>query len=451
MRATAISNRSSSLLRTGDPIAASITPPGRSSIAGIRVSGREVVDRLQILLGKELPDHTLVIGALEGIDTVTAVAYHAPRSYTGEDVVELFCHGNPLVVRLILSRLYSAGFRPAEPGEFSIRAVLHGKMDLLQAEGVAMVIDAGEESTLAQASRTLEGKFSHEIRALREMVVDLLGEVQAVIEFPEDDLPLNRQSLIRTMEVVLQKAQNLLASSRNLNAKPGITITIAGPPNVGKSTLFNALLGWERAIVHTEPGTTRDHLEENLEIRGVPVTLQDTAGVREALDTVEGEGVRRTKNLLEGSDAVLFVVDSTVWTPETEALWESLLPSKKLLIWNKVDLSAPPESVAGISLAASALQRIGIEAVQEKISSWIEDLVETWSQYTYALNQRQKQALETFVARLNDAIEGVDSNRGEEEIAFLIQEGVDPLSALLGEITPDEVFQRVFSTFCIGK
>ena len=447
----ATSRRSSSLLSVDDPIVAPITPPGLSSVAGLRLSGTDTLPVIEEVLGRELEDRRATKVTLQDIDTVVAVAYRAPHSYTGEDVVEIFCHGNPLIVRMAMKRFEEKGFRLAHPGEFTFRAVVHGKMDLLQAEAVRMIIHSDSPVTVEQACRSLTGLFSREVGELRTALIELMGRLQAVIEFPEDNLTVDGEELAGRLREAGERASRLLESSRRLTDDDTITVAILGPPNVGKSTLFNALLGEDRAIVTTRPGTTRDEISETILLEGIRMSLVDTAGLRETEDPAERQGVERARRAVERAQALIYVVDGTSWNDSTRNEWEEFKGKHRLLVWNKADLEESSTPMPRPTVTVSALTGRNVNKVLEQLTSWVEEMTAAWAESTYVINERQRGALTDFVRHVKRATKAVEEGKGEEEVEYFLREGVDGLQNLLGEITPDDVMDYIFGSFCLGK
>jgi len=390
------------------------------------------------------------------LDEGVLIYYKAPRSYTGEDMVELNLHGNPAILKRAVELFVKAGARLAEPGEFTKRAFLSGKLDLTQAEAVAELISAKTELARRVALKQLKGELSKLVKPLREKLLTLSAYLEAEIEFAEEDLPtLSREEVLKMVREVLKGVRELLKTARTGKAlREGIKLAIVGRPNVGKSSLFNALLKEERAIVTEIAGTTRDYIEETLQIKGVPVKLVDTAGIRETEDPVERIGVERSKKKLEEADLVLFVVDlSSPLTEEDLKIYELVKEKEHLVVANKADLpqraeleKIPTENI----IKVSALTGEGLEELSERILSkagvQLQDSVNVY------VSLRHEELLKKAEAALERLEKLYKEGEPSPEIAMLeVREASDYLGEILGEITTEELLGKIFSTFCIGK
>ena len=334
-----------------DIIAAIATPPGEGGIGVVRISGAgaiELAERMfQRKSQKPLQSHRVYLGTIvdpdagEALDRALLIPFRAPHSYTGEDVAELHCHGSPYLLRRVLALACRLGARHAEPGEFTLRAFLNGKLDLAQAEAVADLIRARSDAQLRSALALHEGRLSKHVQQLSDALLGVIASVEAHIDFSEEIGELDPQTLAPAIEGLIQQLDTLLQGARaGRILREGARVAIVGRPNVGKSSLLNALLGEERAIVTNIPGTTRDTIEESLQIGGVPIVVLDTAGLRESADVVEQIGIERARRAAEQADVILFVYDLSA--PDEEAdrrLLQSLPPeTPKVLVGNKVDL-----------------------------------------------------------------------------------------------------------------
>ncbi|MGC8853155.1 MAG: tRNA uridine-5-carboxymethylaminomethyl(34) synthesis GTPase MnmE [Hydrogenobacter sp.] len=334
------------MIRQREPIIAIATPYGESAIGILRMSGGglwEKVEKHVQLKGKLKPRYAHFFRLIDGeevLDEGILIYYKAPHSYTGEDMVEMFLHGNPLILKRALEVFLKEGIRLAEPGEFTKRAFLNGKLDITQAEAVADLISAKTDLARQVALRQLQGGLSEHINPLRERLTELLAYVEADIEFAEQDIPtIEKEELIELLTLIIESIKNLLSTVKAGEfIRRGINLAIAGKPNVGKSSLFNVLLGKERAIVTHIPGTTRDFLQEQMHLEGIPINLIDTAGIRQTKDEVEAIGIKRSLSALESADLVLFVVDAS--KPLEEEDWEvyNLIKQKDhIKVLNKMD------------------------------------------------------------------------------------------------------------------
>ncbi len=464
------------LARHQDPIAAIATAPGRGAVGIVRVSGRGLAPFVQGLLGRPLRPrqaHYLPFPDAAGrpIDQGLALFFPAPHSYTGEDVLELQAHGGPVVLQLLLARCLEAAqgllprLRLAEPGEFTERAFLNDKIDLAQAEAIADLIDASTEAAARSAGRSLSGAFSQEIHGLRDALVHLRMLVEATLDFPEEEIDFLRKADARGQ---LSNLQQMLAAvmqraSQGALLREGIKVVIAGQPNAGKSSLLNALAGAELAIVTPIAGTTRDKVQQTIQIEGVPLHIIDTAGLRESDDEVERIGIARAWDEIAGADAVLFLHDLTrLDAPEyiaSDALIESTLAQKLpesvpvIDVWNKTDAAARPAPAATAGRAAvqlSARTGQGLDALRRellRVAGW-----QSAAEGVYIARARHIEALRAVDAHLMEAAAQLEST--EPALDLLAEElrlAQNALNAITGEFTSDDLLSVIFSSFCIGK
>ncbi|PWW46837.1 tRNA modification GTPase trmE [Melaminivora alkalimesophila] len=459
-----------------DPIAAIATAPGRGAVGIVRVSGRGLAPFVQALLGRALVPrhaHYLPFPGADGqpIDQGLALYFPAPHSYTGEDVLELQAHGGPVVLELLLARCLQvaaegslARLRLAEPGEFTQRAFLNDKLDLAQAEAIADLIDASTEAAARSASRSLAGAFSREIHALRDALVHLRMLVEATLDFPEEEIDFLRQAdaagqLARLQELL----EGVLGRARQgALLREGIKVVIAGQPNAGKSSLLNALAGAELAIVTPIPGTTRDKVQQTIQIEGVPLHVIDTAGLREAGDEVERIGIERAWQEIAAADAVLFLHDLTrLHEPEHGAADDAIaatlaqrLPAGVPVIdvWNKSDAAAPPEGpdapAAGLRLSARTGE--GLDALRRRllqVAGW-----QSAPEGVYIARARHLQALREVDGHLMEA--AAQLHGAQPALDLLAEElrlAQNALNRITGEFGADDLLGVIFSRFCIGK
>ncbi len=451
-----------------DTIAAIATPPGEGGIGIVRVSGEQafpIAERLFRRRGRTpLQSHRAYFGAIvdpatgETLDRALLLPFRAPRSYTGEDVAEFHCHGSPYLLRRVLELVWREGARPAEPGEFTLRAFLNGKLDLAQAEAVADLIRARSEAQLRSALALHEGRLSHQVHALGDELLRLLATVEAHIDFSEELGELDPHALIPDLQHLLQRLDALLQGARaGRILREGARVAIVGRPNVGKSSLLNALLGEERAITTDIPGTTRDTLEESLIIGGVPLVILDTAGLRESADVVEQIGIERARRAAERADLILFVYDLTApdWDAD-RALLETLpAHAPKLLVGNKMDAADPAQvqracSVFPDSVLISALTGAGLDALQEAILTALE--VQRIGEETLTLtHQRHIQAVADAKRALEHARDALQRGYSPDLIAVDLRAAWLALGAITGETADETLVQRIFRDFCIGK
>jgi tRNA modification GTPase len=449
-----------------DTIVAISTAFGEGAVALLRISGPhaiEIADRLWKGRKRvsELPTRMATFGSVaeqeHALDDVLLTVFRAPRSYTGEDVVEIAGHGGILVSRRILEAILRAGARAANPGEFTQRAYLHGKMDLTQAEAVMDLITAQTDLALRAATEQLEGKLGDRIRTLRQQVLEILAHVEAFIDFPEEDIDPDTDALLRTrIDVALAAAQALLdTASQGKILREGLRTVIYGAPNVGKSSLLNLLLGHERAIVSHHPGTTRDVLEETINLHGIPLRLIDTAGVRHTEDEIERAGIERTHRQLERADMRLRIVDAS--QPPAEQLAASALDSltatqtaRELLILNKCDLGEHPDWTGVTAVRMSCLRGEGLDPLGEAILS----SATTGSgsrDWTCAINARHAHCLERTSDYLRAARRAFDDGLSAEFIAEELRAAMNAVGDIVGQADTEELLGVIFSQFCIGK
>ena len=467
------------LARHQEPIVAIATAPGRGAVGIVRISGKGLGLIIQALCGKSLKAREATYLAFRdaqgvAIDHGLAIHFPAPHSFTGEDVLELQAHGGPVVLQLLLARCLEAakeggpqgeeaclvGLRLAQPGEFSERAFLNGKLDLAQAEAIADLIDASTEQAARSASRSLAGEFSREIHALRDALIHLRMLVEATLDFPEEEIDFLLKAdargqllkLKQTLAVVMNKAR------QGALLREGIKVVIAGQPNAGKSSLLNALAGAELAIVTPIAGTTRDKVQQTIQIEGVPLHVIDTAGLRDGLDEVEKIGIARAWAEIEAADAVLFLHDLTrLHTPDyaaadrviAQTLTEKVLPAVPVIdIWSKSDAVTPAGESHGISLSAKT--GAGLDNLRRKllqIAGW-----QGTPDGVYMARERHVQALIRVLSHLDSA--GDHLLARAQSLDLLAEElrlAQNSLNEITGEFTPDDLLGEIFSRFCIGK
>ena len=461
-----------------DTIVALATPEGRGALGIIRLSGTKAIALTQKLLDKKIDpiqSHTvhlrqILMANKQVLDQVVVTLFVAPRSYTGEDVVEISCHGSPYIIRVLLHQLCAAGARLAAAGEFTKRAFAHGKLDLVQAEAVCDVIEANNIASHRLAMGQLHGKLSNQIQAFREKIIDFAGLLELELDFSEENIVFAQRSALQEQCQNLRQviAPLLEHFYQNQAIRQGIQITLAGPPNAGKSTLFNALLQTDKAIVSEQAGTTRDYLEATHWLHNIPIRLFDTAGMREATQYVEKEGVKRTKERIQAANIVLWVFDLTAHSPQEVAQWQHNSPPQAvttasttpaplasqtwLFVGNKQDkLSTSALASWRTStdvLLITAQESNGIDLLKEALAAPLGALHSN----TYLLsNLRHYQLLQQTQAALVRVEAGIEEDLGTELLAADLKEGLRALGELLGDISTDEVLGRIFSRFCIGK
>ena len=468
-----------SLPRHSDPIVAIATAPGRGAVGIVRVSGKNIKGLIEALFSRPLKPreatYTPFLDAQgQAIDQGLALFFPAPHSFTGEDVLELQAHGGPVVLQLLLARCLEAaaqvststksaclaGLRVALPGEFSERAFLNDKIDLAQAEAIADLIDASTEAAARSATRSLSGAFSQEINALRDALIHLRMLVEATLDFPEEEIDFLKKAdahgqlskLQRTLSDVQQRAR------QGALLREGIKVVIAGQPNAGKSSLLNALAGAELAIVTPIAGTTRDKVQQTIQIEGVPVHVIDTAGLRDSEDEVEKIGIERAWEAIESADAVLFLHDLTRMDATNyiagDATIAGILATKLLKrvpvidIWNKADASAAQQPGEGLTLSAKT--GAGLDALRRKlleVAGW-----QNAPEGVFIARERHVQALRAVDEHLTEAAMHLAAQaQSLDLLAEELRLAQNALSDITGEFTSDDLLGVIFSSFCIGK
>jgi tRNA modification GTPase len=468
-----------SLPRHSDPIVAIATAPGRGAVGIVRVSGKNIKGLIEALFSRPLKPreatYTPFLDAQgQAIDQGLALFFPAPHSFTGEDVLELQAHGGPVVLQLLLARCLEAaaqistgnaraclaGLRVALPGEFSERAFLNDKIDLAQAEAIADLIDASTEAAARSATRSLSGAFSQEINTLRDALIHLRMLVEATLDFPEEEIDFLKKADAHGQLSKLQQSLSNVQQRARQGAllREGIKVVIAGQPNAGKSSLLNALAGAELAIVTPIAGTTRDKVQQTIQIEGVPVHVIDTAGLRESVDEVEKIGIERAWEAIESADAVLFLHDLTRMDAidyiAGEANIAGVLATKLLKrvpiidIWNKVDASTAQHTGEGLTLSAKT--GAGLDALRRKlleVAGW-----QNAPEGVFIARERHVQALRAVDEHLKEAALHLAAQaQSLDLLAEELRLAQNALSDITGEFTSDDLLGVIFSSFCIGK
>jgi len=445
-----------------DTIVAAATPPGRGGIAIVRVSGAATPEIGQSLLG-QLPQPRIATTAQfrdrdgGAIDHGLALYFPASRSYTGEHVLELHGHGGPVLVEALIRRLLELGARRAQPGEFTQRAYLNGKLDLAQAEAVADLIDAASDAAARAALRSLEGEFSSRVLALSQTLGELRAQVEAAIDFADEEIEvLSDRALSAQLAVATTQLEALRAASRQGRLlTEGMTVVIAGRPNAGKSSLLNRLAGHDAAIVTATPGTTRDLLRERIVLDGMPLHVLDTAGLRAACDAIEAEGVRRARAAMARADRILFVIDAAADPAATGYLEErALLPPgvPVTVVFNKIDLVAgdvgfvPP---AATLIRLSALTGEGLDALVTHLKACVG--FEPEGAGALSARARHVDALAQVDGYLAAAERLLTAHNAPELVAEELKRAQQALGDIVGVESSDELLGRIFARFCIGK
>ena len=460
--------------RESETIAAIATPLGEGAIAIVRVSGPRAVPCVaSIFRGRrrleEAPSHTLVRGSIVDpaghlVDDVLVSVMRAPRTFTGEDIVEINCHGGRLVVETVLRLVLDAGARLAQPGEFTQRAFLNGRIDLAQAEAVIDIVRARSPVGLQVAAKQLEGELSRRVTGVREKLLRLLGRMQVVIDYPEEDLgDVTSSEVEEILNEALRDIQVLLdGADAGKVYREGVRAAIVGRPNVGKSSLLNALLREERAIVTEIAGTTRDTIDAEVILGGIPLTLVDTAGLRQTEDPVERVGIERTKAAIARADLVLVVVDgSEPLSPEDEAVLEALKEGQReraIVVVNKADLPAVVASEAlSSALPGRPLVRVsartgeGLDRLEEEVRRTVLGTGAGGGSEILVTRERHRQALQDAQRVLHTAKESLALGMTYDVISVDLQEALAFLGSITGEQVGEELVAHIFAEFCVGK
>ena len=457
-----------------DTIAAIATARGRAALAIIRVSGPEACPLVnQRFRGADLTEvasHTAHVGYIEDangqeLDQVVTTVFQGPRSATGEDVVEVSCHGGDLAPQLVLDALLQAGARMAEPGEFTQRAFLNGKLDLAQAEAVADLIHASSEQAHRVSIQHLRGRYSDRLSSLREELLDLCALMELEIDFSEEDVEFaDRERLTALLDTAHRLVSTLLDSYRTGELlRDGVRVVIGGRPNAGKSTLLNALVGRDRAIVSATPGTTRDEIEAEAELDGLLFRFVDTAGLRDTSDQIEAEGVRRAEASIRQADVLLYVYDQQRGLDEDErAFLHELSDAERsvpiLVVANKSDMvatSRTPDLDVGDMLSFSALDAFDDADELDRLTTALLDQVDADLRNTEAsavvMNKRHRQHLQEAKTAIERARTAYEQGVSSDLLTLDLREALHALGAITGEVTNEDVLGQIFSQFCIGK
>ncbi|CCQ48758.1 tRNA uridine-5-carboxymethylaminomethyl(34) synthesis GTPase MnmE [Crocosphaera watsonii WH 8501] len=457
------------IITQGETIAAIATAivPQQGSIGIIRLSGNKALSIAKTLFiapgNPKWQSHSILYGYIrhpqsqQVIDEALLLIMLAPRSYTREDVIEFHCHGGIMPVQQVLQLCIEQGATLAQPGEFTLRAFLNGRIDLTQAESISELVGARSQQASQMALAGLQGKLAQPLQKLRHHCLDILAEIEARIDFEEDLPPLDKKAISQGLETILEQVQTILnTAERGELLRNGLKVAIVGRPNVGKSSLLNAWSRSDRAIVTDLPGTTRDVIESQLVVGGIPIQVLDTAGIRQTTDQVEKIGVERSQLAASQADLVLLTVDATVvWSNQDNEIYQAIEHRPVILVINKIDLATPdlaqfPTQISEI-VKTSAANNQGIEALETAILKAIHQDKLTASNLDFAINQRQSAAL----TRAKISLEQVQTTIKEElPLDFWtidLRSAIQALGEITGEEITESVLDRIFSRFCIGK
>ena len=450
-----------------DTIVAIATPPGVGAVGVVRVSGTRAracaasivrlpgAVELESASPRVLHRARLVDPVTDTlVDDVLVVVMAAPHSYTGEDVVELSCHGNPLILATVVSRLVDAGARLAEPGEFTRRAYLNGRIDLLQAESVAALIGARTERAMRVAARQLAGAPSEALGQLREHLLDLMAGLEVSLDFPDDEVgPSRAEALRRCSEIAerLERLRGRRGAARGLEAD--LVVALVGASNVGKSSLLNALLGFDRAIVSPEPGTTRDVVDGGVRLEGLTLRVVDSAGLGAPRDAIDAEGMARTRRLLAESDLTIVVLDlSRPRSPDDAAVIALVTGKETIVVANKSDLPAAWVAGDDVDCLSSAVADPGVQALVERLSQWVKKRAAADGEDGgLVVSMRVLEQLDIAAVRLRAAGSGLADGAPFEAVLVDLSSALTSLGQVLGEQVEEAVLERIFAAFCVGK
>ncbi len=440
-----------------DTIAAIATPLGTGAVAMIRVSGKDAIEVLQPLVSKDLStleDRKAILVTLkdtktrEILDQVLLTPFLGDKSFTGEPVLEIATHGGALVTQRVLEAIIASGARPADAGEFSQRAFVNGKLDLTQAEAIMDLISAQTDLAMQAAHHQLEGRLSGFTENIRTQIIALAAQLEAYIDFPEEDIsPETESGWLQRIEALLVDIDSLLKSAEQGRLiREGIRTVIYGKPNAGKSSLLNSLLGYDRAIVSDVLGTTRDTLEEVINLRGLPIRLIDTAGVRDSSDQIEKLGIERTEQELNKADLLIHIVDGT----ESALVSESEPLAKRVIkLANKSDQPAFKSQAGSISISCATGD--GIEALEQAIFDAVITGGQLKSADMTAINQRHQGCLINAKKALEAAKAQIQNHESPEFVSLDLREAIESIGAIAGQIDTEDILGEIFSSFCIGK
>ncbi len=445
-----------------DTIAAIASPPGMGAVSLIRVSGpaafelcgKVIKSRVQVVDMESRKAYLVKVVSSEGevIDEALLTPFVDPRSFTGERVVEFACHGGVLVTRRVLGRLLEVGCRSAEAGEFSKRAFENGKLDLTQAEAIMDLISAQTDLALRAAHEQLQGKLGDQSEILREAMIEVVAHVEAYIDFPEEDIdPATGKALVGKVDAIITGINKMLSTAEQGRIlREGVRTVICGEPNVGKSSLLNALLGYDRAIVSEVAGTTRDTVEEVVNLQGIPLRLIDTAGVRESGDQIEQQGVARSEQQIEMADLIIEVVDGS--QPGERLLSaEAIAGRHHVLVINKEDMGIDPAWQGEEGVKISCQSENGLAQLSDHIAETLSMSEAVLGGHVVAINARHQDCLQRAKRALETSKLGFEDFEGAEFVSLDLREALEAVGEIAGRVDTEEIFDEIFGTFCIGK
>lgn len=448
----------------GDTIAAIATPPGEGGVAIVRITGNQAISiGAKIFSGPvhQYKSHTLHYGHVlnevgEKVDDALLVVMKGKRSYCGEDTVEIHCHGGSLICRRVLEVALKAGARAAFPGEFTFKAFINGKIDLAQAEAVQELIGAKNEYALNVAEMQLTGALSTKISSFQNKLFTIAAILEAWVDFPEEGLEFaSMEDVSRDLEEISLEMQKLVDTFHDGKMlHEGLSLCLVGCPNVGKSSLMNALLDKNRAIVSSIPGTTRDILEDHFKLSGLNIKLMDTAGIRETSEMIEQEGIKRSKEAMEQADLILLILDAAKGIEEEDKLLiQQAIPSKSIAVWNKMDISQknPPALDFPHVVQISAKEKTGLDLLRSKIDEIIWKKGPPSREEITITNVRHKEALSNSIQACHNVIRGLQNGTSPEFLTIDMRLCLSELGKIIGTNITEDILSAIFSKFCIGK
>lgn len=461
-----------------EPISSIATALSPAALGIVRVSGKNCIQLVSKIFSRpksllKAEGNTLVYGwiqnfAGEKIDEVMLGVYRAPKSFTGEDMVEIYCHGGPAVVTAIQNLMLKSGFRQANRGEYTFRAYINGKTDLTKAEAVKEIIDSHTDVSRSHAAGRLSGELFNQIDSIKQLIIDTLAAIEVEIEYPEDEETIADTFDRADIETAITKLQNLVDSWKGEKLyQDGARVVLAGKTNAGKSSLFNAILKEERAIVSDIEGTTRDWLESWASINGIPIRLFDTAGLRQTSDIIEAKGVELSKNLANDADLVLYLVDSTTGFCNDDKEFVCHCEEPLIIVFNKSDKADESQKSENISNLKELLQKTknnhiptvfisakngdGLKELFEKMSEILTSGLATEREQAGLGSARQKKSVQEALDCTKHALVSADDNYTLDAVVQDLEDALDALGEVTGDVTPDDVLGSIFANFCVGK
>ena len=455
------------MTNSNDTIVAIASPIGTGAVSTIRISGPESWKITNNVLNRKINNpiprrvyKRLIIDDKGPVDDVLIVFYKSPKSYTGEDMVEVFCHGGYIVTNMVLKVFLNSGARQAEPGEFTKRAFLNGKIDLSEAEAIKQLIEARAENEARAFIKNILGSIRNYVEHVRKELLSVIAEIEVEIDYP-DDFVLDRNKVERKLEEIKRKLEEILQKSElSVRASQGIRLAIVGRPNVGKSTLFNKLLNEDRAIVTSIPGTTRDVISEDINIMGQYYKLLDTAGIRHSKDQIEKIGVERTKKEINTADIVLFVIDPLQYNDEDIELYNILKEKPHIIIINKIDILENEKNYYSRFLKEFKGEKIvmisaktgeGLKNLENAINDVAQIYIKTLHNNIVLTTHRQKELLESTYFHIKEALQSLHNGLPTDLIAIDIRKSIEKLDLITGRNFTEDLLDTIFSNFCVGK